>query len=778
LSLLYRQPAEEWMQALPVGNGRLGAMIFGGIAGERIALNEITMWSGQPEAARAARSDGKQRRAEVVKAFIAGEYGEGHRLAAENLVVPASSFGSHVPVGDLIFGFDHDTSSVSDYVRELNLNDAVAKVSYRVNGVAFRREYFCSAPDNVLAIKLSADDGGKLNFDLGICMMRPSDATVFRTAGNSLTFSGKVCFPKFGAGGVRFAGKLTATTVGGKIIAGDTALRITDAREATVLLDIRTDYVTDEYLSLCEKTVDIASARKYEVLKNDHVSDYKRLFDRVVLSLGDATPDDRPTDLRLKHRREGGEDPGLDVLFFQYGRYLLIASSREDSPLPSNLQGLWNDNRACNMGWTCDYHLDINIEQNYWLSNVTNLHECNAPLFAFIRFLSERGAEMTRDIYGCRGWAANTVVNAWGYTAPADIHWGLFPAAGAWIASHLWTHYEYTRDKSFLATTAYPVLKGAAVFFLDCMTEDPVSGHLLTGPSISPENTFVIAGKHSTLSMMPTCDRILVYETYASCIRASEILGIDTAFRLSLTEAIKKLPPFKIGKHGTLQEWYHDFEEAQLNHRHTTHLLALYPFSQISPVRTPELAQAARKTIERRLNAPDWEDVEWSRANMINFYARLKDSRAAYDSYRILLRAFVRDNLLTVSPAGIAGAPQDIFIIDGNGAGTAGMAEMLIQSHEGYIEFLPALPPQWADGHFTGFCVRGGAEVSAKWKEGSIVEAEIKATNGNDFFVKIPKNGEKNLSLFLNGKQIEAEAESNSIIKLKLRKNETLLMQL
>ena len=761
LTLWYRQPAAEWMQALPVGNGRLGAMVFGGIPEDRIALNEITMWSGQPETPPTTRTDGKQRLAEVRKAFADGNYEDGSRLAAKHLVVPAKSFGSHVPVGDLILGFDHDASSASDYRRELNLNDAVAKVSYEVNGTAFSREYFCSNPDNVLVIKLSADKDAKLNFDIGVRMTRMSDGTVFSATDNSLTFSGKVCFPKFGAGGVRFAGKLTATVVGGKTTAGDSTLKITGAREAMLLLDIRTDYATDDHLFVCEKTIDMSAAKTYEDLKTRHVSDYKRLFDRVALSLGDVATDDRPTDLRRKQTAEGGEDPGLHALFFHYGRYLLIASSREDSPLPSNLQGLWNDNLACNMGWACDYHLDINIQQNYWLSNVANLHECNVPLFSFLRFLSESGAEMTRNIYGCRGWAANTIVNAWGYTAPADIHWGLFPAAGAWLASHLWTHYEYTGDSVFLARVAYPILKGAAVFFSDYMTEDSVTGHSLTGPSISPENTFVAEGKHATLSMMPTCDRVLVHETYVACIRASEILGIDSVFRRALTEGLQKLPPFKIGKRGTLQEWYRDFDEAQPNHRHTTHLSALYPFAQISPVRTPELAVAARKTIEGRLNAPDWEDVEWSRANLINYYARLKDSRKAHESCRILLSSFVRDNLLTVSPAGIAGAPDDIFIIDGNGAGTAGIAEMLLQCHEGYIEFLPALPPQWANGHFNGFCVRGGGEVSATWKDGAIVRAEINTGNEKVFYVKLPGNGGKSAKIFLNGKPIDAELVIN-----------------
>ncbi|KAA6340564.1 hypothetical protein EZS27_011582 [termite gut metagenome] len=771
LSLWFRQPADEWMKATPIGNGRLGAMVFGGIKTEKIALNEITMWSGQPEPPQEL-TDGKERLAAVRKLFYEGKYEEGNRLAAQTLTVRSHSFGSHLPVGDLLLNFRNDAGAVSDYKRELDLHNAITTVSYRADGVTYKREYLCSNPDNVLVVKLSADKKGSLDFNLGITMTRETDSTLFATNGNELTFSGKVNFRKYGTGGVNFIGNVNVSATGGSVQADGQALKISNADEAVVMIDIRTDYHHPAYVSACRNTIDKAVAKGYDLVRKDHTADYEALFDKVDVSLGTSEADKLPTDERWQQVKKGREDPGLDALFFQYGRYLLIASSRENSPLPSNLQGLWNDNLACNMGWTCDYHLDINIEQNYWLSNVTNLYECNKPLFDYIRFLSEHGSNIAQSIYGSPGWVAHTTVNAWGYTASGDgVGWGMFPTAGAWIASHLWTHYEYTQDKDFLAETAYPLLKGSATFFLDYMTEIPGSDYLLTGPSTSPENAFRYGDKHMSLYMMPTCDRVLVYETYQSCIKASAILDIDAEFRYTLESALQKFPPIRIGKNGTVQEWFEDFDEVQPNHRHTTHLLSLYPFSQISLDRTPELAIAARKTIERRLNAEGWEDVEWSRANMICFYARLKDQQEAYNSLQSLLNTFTRENLLTISPKGIAGAPWDIFIIDGNAAGTAAVAEMLIQNHEGYIEFLPALPMQWKTGHFKGLCLRGGAEADAEWKDGILTKATVRATADQNITIKLPTDN-RPLQCYLNDKKQSSETVNGDKVTISLKKGD------
>lgn len=748
--LWYENPADEWMKSLPLGNGRIGAMVFGGIEKEVIALNEVTMWSGQPDKFQ-ERPLGKTMLNDIRQLFFEGKYAEGNRAVTEFMSGTPHSFGSHVPAGDLKLDFKYPAGAVSGYKRELNLENAINTVSFKVGNILYTREYFCSNPDNAFIVRLTANKAKSLTLDVSLDMLRES---VIKAVDNSLEFSGKVSFPKQGPGGVDFMGKVGVTAKDGNVSASNNKISIADATSVTIILDLRTDYNNKQYKEDCIATVDKALSQDYNRLKNKHVSDYSNLFKRVDLFLGKSEADKLPTDKRWERVKAGKEDVGLDALFFQYARYLLIAASREDSPLPANLQGIWNDNLACNMGWTNDYHLDINTQQNYWLSNIGNLHECNTPLFDYIKDLSVYGQKTAKNVYGARGWVANTVANVWGYTASGQgVNWGLFPLAGTWIASHLWTHYIYTMDENYLRNKAYPILKSNAEFLLDYMVQDPKNGYLMTGPSTSPENSFRYKGNELSISLMPACDRQLAYEAFASCIEASKILNVDDKFRDSLSIALKKLPPIIIGKNGAIQEWFEDFEEAQPNHRHTTHLLALYPFAQISPVKTPGLANAARKTIEYRLAAPNWEDVEWSRANMICLYARLFDAKKAYESVVQLQREFTRENLLTISPEGIAGAPYDIFIFDGNEAGGAGIAEMLIQSHEGYIELLPALPQQWNTGYFKGLCIRGGGEVDLKWKDGQVQDIVIKAATDNKFTFKLV-NTKGNISFPKGAKDI------------------------
>ena len=426
------------------------------------------------------------------------------------------------------------------------------------------------------------------------------------------------------------------------------------------------------------------------------------------------------------------------------------------------------------MGWTNDYHLDINTEQNYWAANVGNLAECNAPLFTYIKDLAHHGAKTAEVVYGCKGWTAHTTANVWGYTpASSTIIWGLFPMAGSWIASHLWTQYEFTQDKQYLAETAYPLLKGNAQFILDFLAKDPKSGYLMTGPSISPENWFrIVGGEEMVASMMPACDRELAYEILSNCVQASEILNTDREFADSLRTAIAQLPPIQLRANGAIREWFEDFEEAHPNHRHTSHLLALYPFSQITLEKTPELAEAARKTIENRLSAENWEDTEWSRANMICMYARLKDAQEAYKSVQLLQGKLSRENLMTVSPGGIAGAEGDIYSFDGNPAGTAGMAEMLIQNHEGYVEFLPCLPIEWKDGGFKGLCLKGGAEATAEWTNAVINKASLKATVDQVLKVKVPQG--KKYRVLLNSKEAIANPDAKGLITVEMKRGDLL----
>ena len=768
--LWYAQPAKVWMESLPIGNGRLGAMTYGGIEEEKLALNESTMWSGQYNENQ-NKPFGREKMNQLRKLFFEGKLSEGNRIAGDNLHGNQTSFGTHLPIGDLKMQFIYPEGKVTDYRRSLSLDEAVSSVSFNSGGVNYKREYFATNPDNVLVLRLTADKQKSITMNMGLDLMRQADLSV---ENNQLVFTGKVDFPLHGPGGVCFEGRIAVLADNGEVKMEQFGVSIKEADTVTLIVDVRTDYKSPDYKTLCADGVEKAAAKSYDELKQAHIKDYNTLYNRVSIHFGQDANRAMPTDVRWKQVKEGKTDTGLDALFFQYGRYLTIASSRENSPLPIALQGFFNDNKACNMGWTNDYHLDINTEQNYWAANVGNLAECNAPLFTYIKDLAHHGAKTAEVVYGCKGWTAHTTANVWGYTpASSTIIWGLFPMAGSWIASHLWTQYEFTQDKQYLAETAYPLLKGNAQFILDFLAKDPKSGYLMTGPSISPENWFRTAGgEEMVASMMPACDRELAYEILSNCVQASEILDTDREFADSLRTAIVQLPPIQLRANGAIREWFEDFEEAHPNHRHTSHLLALYPFSQITLEKTPELAEAARKTIENRLSAENWEDTEWSRANMICMYARLKDAQEAYKSVQLLQGKLSRENLMTVSPGGIAGAEGDIYSFDGNPAGTAGMAEMLIQNHEGYVEFLPCLPVEWKDGSFKGLCLKGGAEATAEWTNAVINKASLKATADQVLKVKIPQG--KKYRVLLNSKEAIANPDAKGLITVEMKRGDLL----
>ena len=768
--LWYAQPAKVWMESLPIGNGRLGAMTYGGIEEEKLALNESTMWSGQYNENQ-NKPFGREKMNQLRKLFFEGKLSEGNRIAGDNLHGNQTSFGTHLPIGDLKMQFIYPEGKVTGYRRSLSLDEAVSSVSFNSGGVNYKREYFATNPDNVLVLRLTADKQKSITMNMGLDLMRQADLSV---ENNQLVFTGKVDFPLHGPGGVCFEGRIAVLADNGEVKMEQSGVSIKEADAVTLIVDVRTDYKSPDYKTLCADGVEKAAAKSYDELKQAHIKDYNTLYNRVSIHFGQDANRALPTDVRWKQVKEGKTDTGLDALFFQYGRYLTIASSRENSPLPIALQGFFNDNKACNMGWTNDYHLDINTEQNYWAANVGNLAECNAPLFTYIKDLAHHGAKTAEVVYGCKGWTAHTTANVWGYTpASSTIIWGLFPMASSWIASHLWTQYEFTQDKQYLAETAYPLLKGNAQFILDFLAKDPKSGYLMTGPSISPENWFRTAGgEEMVASMMPTCDRELAYEILSNCVRASEILDTDREFADSLRTAIAQRPPIQLRANGAIREWFEDFEEAHPNHRHTSHLLALYPFSQITLEKTPELAEAARKTIENRLSAENWEDTEWSRANMICMYARLKDAQEAYKSVQLLQGKLSRENLMTVSPGGIAGAEGDIYSFDGNPAGTAGMAEMLIQNHEGYVEFLPCLPVEWKDGSFKGLCLKGGAEATAEWTNAVINKASLKATADQVLKVKIPQG--KKYRVLLNGKEAIANPDAKGLITVDMKRGDLL----
>ena len=717
--LWYKTAADDWMKAVPLGNGRIGAMVYGGDKCERIALNEISLWSGRHDE---TSNDlcGRDALDEMRRSFFAGDFDKGSELGDKYLNGRMTSFGTHVPLGDMTIEVE-GRGDTKDYIRQLDLDEAVATVRYKSGAITYTREYIADYPDDVLAMRFTADKQKSLTATIGFDLLR--DAQI-KASGNDLTLRGKVSFPLHGPGGVNFYGKLRVIPNGGKVENFGDKLRVVGADSFDIVFDLRTNYGGDNYVALCDVTVDKAASKGYTEMRKSHVADYRKLYDRMTINLGDDSGDAIPTDERLKAISAGKSDPGFDALFFQYGRYMLISSSRKTPmPLCANLQGIWNDNRACNMPWTCDYHLDENIQQNYWSANRANLAECNEPLFAYLGLLAKHGRDTATKMYGSRGWVAHTVCNAWGYTAPGwGVSWGMNVTGGAWLATHLWSHYKYTADKEYLRNTAYPILREAALFFSDYMAEDPATGRLMTGPSISPENGYQHNGKHYCLSMMPTIDRVMVYDLYDACIQSADILGIDDEFTARLRKDINRLPDLEVGKDGLLKEWPGDVRRSDPSHRHSSHILSLFPLDQISVERQPELAMACRKSLESQTSDPAWEDTEWSTANMLCFYARLKDADAAHGWLQNLFRRFMRENLMTVSPAGVAMAEEDIFSFDATEGGAAGMCEMLLQCYDGYLDFLPTLPQQWKTGSVKGLTASSAAisRVSTVWRSTTI----------------------------------------------------------
>ena len=761
--LWYREPASVWEEALPLGNGRLGAMVFGGVADERIQLNESTLWDGyslDPN-----NTESLKALPEVQKLLFDGKNNEAVRLAGKTMMGIPMGVKPYQSLGEL--WFDTPVLNATNYQRSLDLSTAITTTNYTANGVNFSREAFISPVDGLLVVHFTASKKGQISFAL--TMKRQQDATceVVPGAANLLVLKGrlpikdKVGTPR----GLSFAAQVKALVKGGKITAENGILSVDGANEVTLFVAGATNYpglknlsadinkVQIDPVKVCSQQISRAFSKSYNQLKSAHLKEHQRFFNRVDIHLGQITPESRtlPTNKLLElAKKTGTADPALVETFFQYGRYLLICSSRPGG-MPANLQGLWA--WQMNPPWNADFHTNINIQMNYWPAEITNLPEMHLPLFDLSEALVAPGEKTAKVQYGAGGWVVHHLTDAWGFTAPADGPQGIWPMGAAWLAQHPWEHYTYNGDKKFLKDRAYPLMKGAARFIMDFLVKAPEGtacpGKLVTNPSYSPENQFILPnGEKSVFTYGATMDLEITHDLLTHCIEACNILNTDASFRDECQKTLDQLAPIRISTAtGRIMEWAEDYKETDPHHRHTSHLFGLYPGSQITTLGTPELAEAARKTLEARGDG----GTGWGLAWKINMWNRLQDGDHAYKLLSVLLTTKTLPNLFDNHPP---------FQIDGNFGATAAIAEMLVQSqsrnqdHSYQIQLLPSLPAGLPSGSVKGLCARGGFVVSLDWENGKVTSVKVISKNGGNLHIRSGQH------------QFDAKTKSGEIIVL------------